>query len=361
LARELCRPFAEQDFFGGFGSEADSPGLALWALEEVAALANDPTFEDWLWPHVARKIGLIEEMLSAKGPLRKPFIGPVVPAHAGKPDLDLVCDAAQNGLITGRMDWHRPILFVNAVSYRGLVAGARLAQRRGFNDLTAEWMQRAGVLRTAWNAGLRGSDSANERAAICGLHPTWVVANPPDYGELLGRRRAEARHANGQFKEFPRWTYFGVAMAHQELLLGRPNRTWDDLEWFWGNEASPGLFTWWEGSGEENSFGRWSQAMGWVKPPHVTPHYWTSAEMVLLQLDMLAAVDESSEPPRLVIGLGLRPEWAEQELEVKGLRTRLGTVDWEWRKGRLTVRRRGPEAEIVPGPAFPPGAELRIR
>ncbi|MBE0618008.1 MAG: hypothetical protein IH608_08795, partial [Proteobacteria bacterium] len=47
-ARELCRPFAEKDFFGGFGAEADAPGLALWALDQVAAGADDPVFEDWI-------------------------------------------------------------------------------------------------------------------------------------------------------------------------------------------------------------------------------------------------------------------------------------------------------------------------
>jgi hypothetical protein len=361
VARELCRPFAEQDFFGGFGAEADAPGLALWALEEVAALANDPTFEDWLWPHVSRKAALIQEMLSATGQLRKPFTGPVVPAHAGKAELDLVCDAAQDGLVVGRMDWERPLLFVNAVTYRGLVSAARLAQRRGFEDQAEEWAQRAQVLRSVWNANLRGSDSGNARTAICGLHPTWVVANQQAYSDLLSQRRARSHGADGQLKERPLWTYFEVATAHQELLLGHPNRAWNDLEWFWRNQASPGLFVWWEGQGEENSFGRWERAMGWVKPPHVTPHYWTSAEMALLQLSMLVAVDESSNQPRLVIGLGLRPEWMDRRLEVRGMVTRLGEVDWEWRRGRLTVRHRGPETEIVPGPAFPADLDLRIK
>jgi len=40
LARMLSKQFTEIDFFGGFGSEADSPGLAIWALEQVAASAT---------------------------------------------------------------------------------------------------------------------------------------------------------------------------------------------------------------------------------------------------------------------------------------------------------------------------------
>ena len=54
--------------------------------------------------------------------------------------------------------------------------------------------------------------------------------------------------------------------------------------------------------GEENSFGRWTRVRGWVTPPHVTPHYWTAAEMALLQMDMLGYLDERDGEPVLVIG-----------------------------------------------------------
>src|SRR2546425_11071431 len=104
VAKQLCRPFAERDFFGGFGSEADGPGLALWALDEVAARLRDREFDRWLWPHVQRKARLILEMLAAAEPLHKPYFGPIVPAHTNRDDLDLVCDAAKDGLIVGRMD-----------------------------------------------------------------------------------------------------------------------------------------------------------------------------------------------------------------------------------------------------------------
>jgi hypothetical protein len=44
-ARRLAVGFAEQDFFGGQGSEADAPGLALWALSEVSSSLRDSNFD----------------------------------------------------------------------------------------------------------------------------------------------------------------------------------------------------------------------------------------------------------------------------------------------------------------------------
>jgi hypothetical protein len=359
VAKQLCRPFAERDFFGGFGSEADGPGLALWALDEVAARLHDPGFDSWLWPHVQRKARLIQEMLSAKEPLHKPFSGAIIPAHTNRDDLDLVCDAAKDGLIVGRMDWHRPILFVNAVSYRGLLCAAQLAGRVGKDADAQLWRDRAGELKQAWAKSLASAEADNERACISGLHPTWVVSDKGAFEKKLAEHRARTHDPEDRLRGKPLWTYFNMAEAHQWLMLGHPDKAWNDLRWFWDNQASPGLFTWWEGQGEENTFHRWEQARGWVAPPHVTPHYWTAAEVLLLQLDMLACLDESGNEPTLVIGAGIPKEWLDVTMSVKGLSTRLGKVDWEWRKGEMSVRMRGEKCAVRLGPAFPPDAKVK--
>jgi len=360
-AKQLCRPFAEHDFFGGFGAEADGPGLALWALEEVAAIARDKDFDHWLWPHVERKSGLILEMLSASEPLRKPYFGPIVPAHTNRNDLDLVCDAAKDGLIAGRMDWQRPILFVNAVSYRGLRSAAELAERLEKTTEANGWRDRASDLKQAWGKAFDSSEADNERTYICGLYPTWVVSDKVTFQKKLADRRERSHDDEDRLKDKPLWTYFNVAEAHQWLALGQPDKAWNDLRWFWNKQASPGLFTWWEGKGEENTFHRWEQARGWVAPLHVTPHYWTAAEMLLLQLDMLAFLDESCDEPSLVIGAGIPEDWLEFAMSVKGLSTRLGKVDWEWRKRTMTVRLRGEKCAVKLGPAFKADTPLRVR
>jgi len=360
-AKSLARLFAEQDFFGGFGSEADAPGLALWAITEVAVQAHDEEFNQWLWPHIERKAGLILEMLAATNSIRRPFSGPVVPQHTNRADLDLVCDAARDGLINGRMDWHRPVFFVNAVSYRGLLAAAQFAGQLKHTETSARWLARADALRGAWNAAFKQGMDDNERTCIAAIHPAFVLAETNAFMQGLERRWRQMHDPEGQLKSPPPWTYFNVAEAHQWLLLGRPDRAWSTLRWFWEHQASPGLFSWWEGGGEENTFHRWENIRGWVKPPHVTPHYWTAAEMLLLQLDMLVAVDESGAEPVLLIGAGIPADWLNEPMRVTGIRTRLGQVDWVWRDGRMVVRLPAGPQRVRLGPNFPRDAALEIR
>jgi hypothetical protein len=360
-ARELCGPFANQDFFGGFGAEADGPGLALWAMEETAVRAADSQYDQSLWPSVERKVSLILEMLSATGPIRKPYAGPIVPKHQDRSDLDLVCDAARDGLIIGRMDWHQPVLYVNAVSYRGLLCAAELASRLGKSKEARLWRSRAAELRSTWMKGLASAESKNERTYICGLYPTWVVSDRADYESKLAARRTASHDQRDVVTNAPLWTYFTVAEAHQWLMLGHPEKTWNDLRWFWEHQASPGLYTWWEGEGEENTSRRWEGARGWLNPPHITPHYWTAAEMLLLQLDMLAYLDDSGSEPILVVGGGVPKEWLDRSMSVNGLSTRLGRVDWEWHKGRMTVWLNGAKCGVKLGPAFKPETPVKVK
>jgi hypothetical protein len=250
---------------------------------------------------------------------------------------------------------------VNAVSYRGLLSAAQVAARLGRDADAQPLRERAAALRRAWTAAFDSTESDNERTYICGLHPAWIVSNVEGFRRHLQARRRKSHDAEDRFKETPLWTYFSVAEAHQWLVLGQPERTWNDLHWFWDKQASPGLFTWWEGKGEENTYHRWDQARGWVAPRHVTPHYWTAAEMLLLQLDMLAYLDESGDEPTLVVGAGIPKEWLELGVSVKGLSTRLGKVDWDWRKGHMTVRLQGDKCAVKLGPAFPADTPVRVR
>ena len=137
----------------------------------------------------------------------------------------------------------------------------------------------------------------NERTFMSGLWPTWIV--PAGFSHFAAglQTRWKELHDQGNYRKRPLWTYFTAAEAHQWLYLDEPEIVWKTLNYFWRNQCSPGLYTYWEGNGEENTFDQWPHIRGWLKPPHVTPHYWTAAEMLLLQIDMLTYVNESGPEP----------------------------------------------------------------
>jgi hypothetical protein len=360
-ARELSRQFAEEDFFGGFGPEADAPGLAIWALEDVAARLGLTEYDRMIWPDVRRKAEFIEAMLDATRPIFKPIKKPIVPAVTHRHDLGLVCEASRNGLIIGRMDNHRPLLFVNAVSYRGLIDAAALASRVRQPELAQRWRARAETLRQAWERAFAPPESNNDRTYVNALWPTGTARSSKErLQEALETRWSVSRSADGSFRSLPLWTYFDIGEAHQWLLLEQPDRVWKTVRWFWDHQASPGLYTWWEGDHAENNSYRWDGIRGWVHLPHVTPHYWSAAEMALLQLDMLTYWDESPPGPAIVIGSGIPVEWLRTPMKVSGLPIPGGEVDWDWDGRRMRVRLTGPSHQVRLGRAFPRNTPIEI-
>jgi hypothetical protein len=241
VAKQLSTYLAENDFFGGFGSEADAPGLSIWALQEVAVALNKPEYNQWLWPHIRRKAEFILKMLATDQPIRQPVKGPVVPSMKNDPDLTLVAEPSRNGLIIGRMDNHRPLLFVNAVSYRGLLDAASLADRVNQPADAKRWRTKAADLKQAWEKAFKPPESENDRTYISSLWPTWVAdAHQDALLQSLQKRWTKLRDAQGKFYKTPLWTYFDVAEAHQWLFLDQPDRVWTTLRWFWAHQASPG-------------------------------------------------------------------------------------------------------------------------
>jgi hypothetical protein len=358
-ARQLAGMLARQDFFGGFGAEADAPGLALWALGEVSQALGDPAFDAEVWPHVRRKVGLIRELLTADREVRHRFSGPVVPKWRRHPESDLVAEPARRGLIEGRMDWERPVFFVNAAAHLGLVSAAELAARLGQAE-SRSWSAMAGALLCAYRQLMAelppdARELRNERTTINALYPT-EAAEPQVVRRLLERQWRAERRDDGAFRAAPQWTYFAVAQAHQWLRLGEPQKAWTTLEWFAAHDRLPGLWVFWEGRGEENRFGLWNDVRGNVAPRGVTPHYWTSAEAQLLAVEMLAFAERARR--RIVIGAGAPAQWLAGPLAVERVGTALGPVSWSY-DGKGRVRVSAPEGlEVVLGAAFPRGTAI---
>jgi hypothetical protein len=271
-----------------------------------------------------------------------PYAGPIVPVHRKRDDLDLVCEPARGGLIIGRMDFGRPASYITAVSFQGLRGAATMARRLKHNAEAERWQAAAGALQKAW---LAAPEWKQQRTYISALWPTWV-ASP-----LESEYRVQLTKNSDPGPYLP-WSYFAAAMTHQWVFLNEPDRVWKNLEWFFDQQTSPGLYAWSEGNGEENTFHLWEGVRGWTKPAHVTPHYWTAGEMLALQVDMLAYVDESAPEPILVIGGGIPRAWASNRLHVGGIPTVIGTVDWRWSGGKMNAVIRGRSAKVRLGLAF---------
>jgi hypothetical protein len=365
LAERLALGFARKDFFGGFGAEGDAPGLALWTLAETSALVRRIEFDRAIWPDVQRKAALILLMAKATSEVRHDFAGPVTPQrYTRRRQLTLVAEPARDGLIAGRMDWQRPVFFVTAVSYAGLTGAARIADELGEAATAAHWRRGAAELRAAYVAAFGNPDfdrlAMNDRTAISGLWPSEIAPVQP-FARLMERRwqKQEIDWSTPSYR--PRWTYFVVAEAHQWLRLGRVERVWTVLERLWDRQPAPGLYTLWEGNGPDGGLSRWKFFRGWVAPHGVTPHYWSAAELLLLQLAMLAETRGEPGAEQLVIGGGIPTDWLSRDLAFSGIGTARGFVDWTWDGEQVSVTVRGAEMPVELGPSFPSSARLNVK
>ncbi|HQY58182.1 MAG: hypothetical protein WBB60_01050 [Nitrospira sp.] len=354
VSRVLSQFLASHDFAGGSGPEADAPGLAIWALTESASYIADPVHDQWLWPHILRKAQRIEGMLTARAPLVEPYWIPSPHDfnHGRQTRTALLAQPAQDGLIVGRVGEDWPLFYVNAVSYRGLLAAAEFAERLGKRQPAARWRQHARELEESWQRQFpNGSPDS--------------VTIPVSLRSLAGS--ASRRHPLGQ----PITTYRPPAVsptaatqltqAHRALRFGRPEAVWTVLHQLWSHQASPGLYTWDAPRPTQDEVADgWQYARGWHNETAVSPDYETAALLLLLQQDMLAYLDEAAAEPTVVVGAGIIPAWLSQPMAVSSLALPGGSITWQWDGQKMRVTLRGPSRKIQLGSAFPPGTELSV-
>jgi hypothetical protein len=200
----------------------------------------------------------------------------------------------------------------------------------------------------------------NPRTLISGIWPTFVVADDIRFEKALNQAWEAERTKEGGFQKQPLWTYFDLAQAHQWLYLAKPERAWSTLKWFWKESPSLDLYTQWEGEAGHDTFGGWSQVRGWLDLPPITPHYWSAAEMLSLQLAMLTYYDSRPEVNALVIGSGIPHSWFDHHMRVNGIITAAGRIDWEWSGGTVAVHTYGKPVKVRLGPQFPKDSHLKL-
>lgn len=353
VSRVLSTFIAANDFGGGSGPEADAPGLAIWALTESATYIADNVHDEWLWPHILRKAERIERMLATRTPILEPFsVFPQNFKHGRQTRTGLLAQPAQDGLIVGRVGNEWPLLYVNAISYRGLLAAADFADRLGKHQHAARWRTQAYALGESWER--KFPHGSPETTGSPG--PTQSSVSAESYRHQLGHSLPTYRPPAANLG-----TAGELARSHQALRSGQPKAVWATLRQLWTHQASPGLYTWDapRPTTEEVADG-WQYARGWHNESVISPDYETAALLLQLQQDMLAYVDEEAAEPTVVIGAGIIPAWLSQPMAVSGLALPGGSIDWQWDGHRMRVTLRGPSRLIQLGAAFPAGTELTV-
>ena len=278
VSHVLSQYLATHDFGGGAGPEADAPGLAIWALTTSAAYIADPDHDQWLWPHILRKAQRIEDMLTTRAPIEESFVvpSPYDLQHGQSTRISVLAQPARDGLIVGRVGNEWPSFYVNAVSYRGLVAAAEFASQRGKRRDAARWRDQAVRYKQAGStrfSAIPPTTSSQPVSLQAGIGPTSL---PGSLGQPLPSFRPTADDHTVAAQ---------LTRAHLALRSGRPDAVWAALHEMWDHQASPGLYTWDSPSPWTTDVADgWQYIRGWHNRSAVSPDYETAA----LLLDVAA-------------------------------------------------------------------------
>jgi hypothetical protein len=324
FAERAVRGAAHRDAFGGFGAEGDGPSESIWMLSEHYLLSGSLDFLRDVYPDIERKGDLLIRMLHTDVPITA-TTEIRTPQMMLQPDSDLMCLPADDGMIMGRMDGHFPIMWINAFAYFGLKRAAFCASELGLDGSRFE--AAANELRATMQRRAPDLFNKNDRDTNSAFWPTgWASRDDQTIQRGFEQFWNTVRCPDGVYTREPEWTYFEAGQAHNYLLLGQPDRTWITIEHFLTEQIAPGLYTYSEGRGDENSSLQWQRTRGWDRIRYVTPHGWTAAELFLLLRDCLAREDGDS----LIIGSGIPTSWLTQPFSVTNLPTYFGKLSFHY-------------------------------
>ncbi|MBZ0297132.1 MAG: hypothetical protein K8L99_31525 [Anaerolineae bacterium] len=324
FAERAVRGAAHRDAFGGFGAEGDGPSESIWMLSEHYLLTRSQDYLRDVYPDIERKADLLIRMIQTDVAIT----GTTeirTPQMMLAPDSDLMCLPADDGMIMGRMDGHFPIMWINAFAYLGLKRAAFCAAELGLDGSRFE--DAAKQLRKTMKRRAPELFNKNDRDTNSAFWPTnWASRDDENIQRGFEQFWNEVRCPQGVYTREPLWTYFEAGQAHNYLLLGQPERTWTTIEHFLTEQIAPGLYTYSEGDGDENSSLQWQRTRGWDQIRYVTPHGWTAAEVFLLLRDCLAREEDN----KLIIGSGIPETWLTKSFSVRNLPTYFGNLSFHY-------------------------------
>ena len=311
-------------FAGGFGAEPDAFGEAIWVFYTHFQLTGDKTWLESVYSDLKERASWIIKARHTEQYLYDD-VEARVPDRRYSADSDLICEPARDGLIQGRMDWHRPLIWINAFALLGLKAMTEMADVLGKADEFELYRQEANEFQTALHDYGHSHFGENERDFVCAIWPTSAfgeddVAN--HYKEWWQKSRLKA---NGEYNSEALWKYFELGQAHNYLLLGDRAKALQTVSYYLEHHDVHNLYGWLEDSSDiaEN----WSQVEGWYKLPSRQPHGWVSSEFLLLLRDLWVYENEG----RLVLGQGVPAGWLQREskMQILNMPSAFGPIDFK--------------------------------
>lgn len=340
LARRGCDWIAPIEFSGGFGAEADAPGEGVYALVAHARITRDRAWLAEQWPFIRRRVRFAERMLATTVPLRE-LSDNRFAWMTNSPGGSVVCLAAVNGLVHGRMDGHTPDFFINCWTQAAFACGAEAAAAAGDATESARLAALGRELDERIARHLLPEFANNDRNPIITPWPSNALSGHHD--ELKQRFLAWYRQhrlgPDGSRTAEPLWTYFEAAQAHNAIRLGFVEEGWTSLR---GMLDASGA---WDCGhfGEGQPIGHemlpyhnchpgpaGSERRGWLDPAVAThgnmPHNWTAGEILAALRDCFVVEQDG----RLHLGAGVPRAWRipGQSIAAERLPTDLGTVSF---------------------------------
>lgn len=323
FSERACREIVQKDAFGGFGSEGDGPSDGIWILSEHYLLTGDKEYLMDVYPHIKRRADLLMKMRRTEKPI-KIFTEYTIPKCMLDPNTDILCIAAEDELIKGRMDHHFPTIWINGFAYLALKRTVQCAKALGLDSSVYE--VEAEELKTALLKKSRQIFGHNDRDVNSAFWPTgWASRDDTFIEEKFDEFWDNIRCPKGKHSPEPLWTYFEAGQAHNFVLLGKRENAWVSIEWFLSNHTAPGLYTYQEGL-DGNTALLWPRTRGWDDVNYVTPHGWTAAEVFHLLRDCLAR----EEGEALIIGSGVPESWMSENFEVRDMPTYFGKLSFKY-------------------------------
>lgn len=351
LARRGCEYLAPHHFSGGFGAESDAPGEGIWALVNHGLITRDAAWLERVFGQVEERVRWIERLRTAEKPLRA-LTENRIPFYWRTPGSSVLCLAAKEGLIQGRMDWHSPDFFINCWNAGGMRMAALGAEKVGRGELATAWRAEAEkydeLIATKLLPGY-----GNDRDPVIVPYPSGALSGyrAAVKDKLAGWMRGHRLSAEGARVPERLWTYFEAAQAHNAFLLGLREEAWKCLEGLLGRTTGSwdvGAYMEGEAGGNEFlPFANGEGRRGWLDEKGAMagnmPHNWTGAEMI----NALRDVFVREEGDELVLGSGVPAGWvkAGAKFGVRRMPTALGEVSYEvvvGADGRGKMRYEGP-------------------